>query len=168
MQMKKIALIAAAIGMTFGVASVSAAELANEFQGQLAAGSSKVDGGDSSSFGFGQVSYGRFFSPSLEGVVSVNYMAADDADRTGISVGVNYFFTPIGKAGNAAWYVGADVGGSSGSGEDETTWSGKVGLKYFLTDSAAIDVTFMHQEMKPKDSKKTQLDLLLIGASTFF
>lgn len=171
MIMKKIVLSLAALGMVCGVASVSAGELANEFNGQIALGTSKVQNGASNSFGFGSLSYGRFFNPSVEGYVGATYSGSAGSTTTGALIGANYFFTPVGKQGNAAFFVGADVGGSNTSGAGGTsnsTWSVSGGVKYFVSDSASINATVNHSESKPSGGLTTQMDLLLIGASAYF
>lgn len=169
MKMKKIALAVAAVGMVFGVASVSAGELANEFNGLLSIGNSKAPGGASTSYGFGMLNYGHFFAPSVEGVVGVTYFSSTNYVTTGGVIGGNYYFTPIGKAGNVAFYAGATAGGSSGGGFSTTTLDGHVGLKYFVTDSAAVDVRYQHDDMKQSGtSGSTTRDTLMLGASAFF
>lgn len=167
MKSTKIALMIAAASMAFSVTSVSAGELANEFGGFLAAGDSKVKGGASNTFGFGQVFYGRFFSPSFEGTVGMTYAAAAGTNTTGIDIGGNYYFTPVGKKGNAAFYVGADVGTTSGSGASSDQWSLNGGMKYFVTDSASVNVALKHQEQKQAGTT-TELNLITVGASAYF
>lgn len=169
MMIKKIALIAAAVGMTFSVSSVSAGELANEFGGNIAIGSMKVGNGASTSFGYGGVYYGRFLTPSFEAKGTLDYSVSGGSTSTGVGIGGAYYFTPVGKAGNAAWYAGADIGTrSTTNAASQTTWDINGGLKYFLTDSAAIDLKLTHTEWKASGAAATQLDMLVIGASVLF
>lgn len=169
MKIKKIALLVAAVGMTFSVASVSAGELANEFGGQVALGSTKAPGAASTSFGYGGVYYGRFLTPSFEAIGGLDYSVATGVTSTGVNIGGAYYFTPVGHAGSAAFYVGADVGSrSTTNAASQSAWDVNGGMKYFVTDSAAIDVKLKHQEWKPTNASATKMDLLVVGASVLF
>lgn len=169
MKLKKIALAVAAISMTMGAATVFAGELANEFGGNVSVGSMKVGNGASNSFGYGGVYYGRFILPSLEAKGTLDYTASAGTKSTGFSVGGAYYFTPVGKAGNAAFYVGGDVGNrSTTNAASQTTWDINGGMKYFLTDSAALDVKLTHNEWKASGQTATKLDMVVIGAAIMF
>lgn len=169
MMIKKIVLAVAAVGMTFSVATVSAGELANEFGGNVTIGSTKAPGAASTSFGYGNIYYGRFLTSSFEAKGTLDYFVTGGASSTGVSIGGAYYFTPVGKAGNAAFYVGGDVGTRSNTGAaSQSTWDVNGGMKYFLTDSAAIDVKAIHQEYKASGVGATKMDLLMIGASILF
>jgi hypothetical protein len=160
MKISKIALAIATIGMTLGAASVSAGELANEFGGFLSVGNTKSTNTASASYGYGSLHYGRFISPSVEAKGTLDYFVAGGSTSTGFSIGGDYFFTPVGHAG--------DIGSrSTTNAPSQTTWDVEGGMKYFVTDSAAIDVKYVHAEYKAT-ANVTKMDTLAIGASVMF
>ncbi|MFA7268139.1 MAG: outer membrane beta-barrel protein [Sterolibacterium sp.] len=170
--MKRIGLGIAVISALVCGQAFAADEALNEFGGQIMLGSAKVDnGGGSNSFGMGSVYYGRFVMPNVEIVGELGYMAAGEGDSTTLyGIGARYFFAPVGKQGNIAPYIGADVGGStSKNSPDSTNWDIRGGIKYFISDRASINLEYLHREDKVKDvDTKLKLDLLQVGVSTLF
>lgn len=178
MKIKNIALAVAAIGMVSAVASVSAGELANEFGGNMTTGNTKMESGGTTTkytSTSGVLYGGHFFTPQAEAVGSLFAAVSSGSKLYIYSIGGNYYFTPVGKKGSVAPYVGAlvgavnmDLGGATGSG---SSFAMQAGLKYYVTDAAALDVKFVHDKQDYTiNSSKTKItaDNIMIGASILF
>lgn len=178
MLMKKIVLSLAAVGMISGVASVSAGELVNEFGGNVAIGTQRYESGGtstSSTSSMGTIYGGHFFNPNVEMVGAFTVSASSNSKTYIYAIGGNYYFMPVGKAGNIAPYVGATVGGISftggGNSSNGSSYSAYLGMKYFVTDSAALDLKLHHQEYKfsiTGADQKYKEDQIMLGASILF
>lgn len=181
MNIKNTALAAMLAGCMLSGSAFAQTEARNELGGQLLIGSTKV-AGTSSDTGFGNIYYGRFVTDSLEVLGNVSYQATSsggfESTTLGLSAGVLYYFLPVGKKGNVAPYVGGDLAFSTtdttGAGFSSTTdsggWDVKLGVKVFITDNAALNIEYMHQEMEDDSfiPVETENDFVTIGVSTLF